>query len=64
VGYRRYWRDKDVVAELRIQKDRALLAKEQSEEPSPQRTHFANAVMHLNQAILEFEAGWRQEYKP
>ena len=63
LGYRRYWRDKDALYELKQLKDRALLAKADSLPQTHQHEQFSNAVMHIDQAISHFEAGWQQEYR-
>ena len=63
LGYRRYYRDKDALYELKQLKNRALLAKADALPQTFQHEQFSNAVMHIDQAIIYFEAGWNQEYR-
>lgn len=63
-GYRRYWRDKEISYQLRELKTQVLKAKNDAHPASHQHNRFANAAMHMEQAVALFKEGWEQEYRP
>lgn len=63
-GYRRYYRDKDLIEQAKTIRSVALVAKDDSTQGSPQREHYANAVMLMDQVITHLHSGWLQEYVP